>query len=58
MPFCVEYNILFWNYYIISIQIIIKIVSYIVIKILIIMLSIFFTKCKILLRSRVDLFRI
>ena len=58
MPFCVEYNILFWNYYIISIQIIIKIVSYIVIKILINMLSIFFTKCKILLHSRVDLFLI
>ena len=52
MPFCVEYNILFWNYYIISIQIIIKIVSYmitkiiakLIINILIIMLSIFFYK--------------
>lgn len=66
MPFCVEYNILFWNYYIISIQIIIKIVSYIIIKmiakliinIIIIMLSMFFTKCQNLLRSRVYLFRI
>ena len=60
MPFCVEYNILFWNYYIIIIQIIIKIVSYmitkiiakLIIKILINMLSIFFYKMSEFIASK------
>lgn len=52
MPFCVEYNILFWNYYIISIQIIIKIIAKLIIKILINMLSIFFYKMSEFIASK------